>query len=157
MPYSTSSIIVTLKSPLGVVQGDWKWCRSIDHIRLCYWLLRGLLQLEVCMPLQRGLQLLIMIKLAIWNSFAESITLHWWFVTCLWLCLSTSSSICCFIVFIVFYFHFILGSFSSMRVCVLVYFFVIYCQLWRNKRGIVTIAPSFAIFELFDVQNIMTL
>ena len=44
-----------------------------------------------------------------------------------------------------------------MRVCVLVYFFVIYCQLWRNKRGIVTIAPSFAIFELFDVQNIVTL
>ena len=33
------------------------------------------------------------IKLAIWNSFAESITLHWWLVTCLWHC---------FIVFIVF-------------------------------------------------------
>jgi len=34
MPYSTSNIGVTLKSWLGVVKGQWKWRRSIYHIRL---------------------------------------------------------------------------------------------------------------------------
>jgi len=27
---------MTLKSGLGVVQGHWKWCRSIDHMTF-YW------------------------------------------------------------------------------------------------------------------------
>jgi len=34
MRYSASKYSVTLKTWLGVVQGHWKWCRSIDHIRL---------------------------------------------------------------------------------------------------------------------------
>jgi len=34
MRYSTSTYSVTLKTVLGVVQGHWKWRRSIDHIRL---------------------------------------------------------------------------------------------------------------------------
>jgi len=29
MTYSTSNIGVTEKSGLGVLQGHWKWCRSI--------------------------------------------------------------------------------------------------------------------------------
>jgi len=32
--YSASMNGVTLKLGVGVVQGHWKWCRSIDHIRL---------------------------------------------------------------------------------------------------------------------------
>jgi len=35
MPYSMSSIGVTLKSGLGVVQGHWRRRRSINHIQLC--------------------------------------------------------------------------------------------------------------------------
>ena len=34
MTYSASKYSVTLKTGLGVVQGHWKWRRSIDHIRL---------------------------------------------------------------------------------------------------------------------------
>jgi len=56
-----------------------------------------------------------MIKLAIWNSFAELVTVHWWFVTCLWRSV-------CFIVFIVFKVCLLLGSICSMCLCV---FFII--------------------------------
>jgi len=38
MRYSASNDSVTLKTGLGVVQGHWKWRRSIDHI----WLSIGL-------------------------------------------------------------------------------------------------------------------
>jgi len=37
MRYSASEYSVTLKTGLGVVQGHWKWRRSIDHIRFFYW------------------------------------------------------------------------------------------------------------------------
>jgi len=34
MKYSASKYSVALKTVLGVVQGHWKWRRSIDHIQL---------------------------------------------------------------------------------------------------------------------------
>jgi len=34
MRYSASKYSVTLKTWLGVVQGHWKWCRSIDHMAI---------------------------------------------------------------------------------------------------------------------------
>jgi len=34
MRNSASKNSVTLKTGLGVVQGHWKWRRSIDHIKL---------------------------------------------------------------------------------------------------------------------------
>jgi len=34
MRYSVSKNSVTLKLAVGVVQGHWKWRRSIDHTRL---------------------------------------------------------------------------------------------------------------------------